>query len=110
VRPKQDELTSEGVSALPSLPMPLPVDPADFVVLAVSIAIAALASAYLVAAEQHGHPLRQEQCRQEIAHCRLRSPAISGSSVGPSAPQFHCYCCPTRSWLSSLFASLCFSL
>ena len=44
-----------------------PVDPADFVVLAVGVVVAALRAAELVAAEQQRHALRQQQRGQEVA-------------------------------------------
>ena len=45
--------------------------------------------AELVAAEEHRHALREEQRREEVALLARRSSLISGSSVGPSTPQFH---------------------
>src|SRR5271166_6482343 len=72
--PKQDELADEGEQRRSFVTHALPVEPADFVILAVGVAVAALASAELVAAEQHWHPLREEQRRQEIAHLPLAEP------------------------------------
>src|SRR4051812_39370362 len=45
-----------------------PVVPGDLVVLAIRVVVAALRAADLVASAEHRHPLRQEQCREEIAH------------------------------------------
>ena len=45
----------------------LPVVPGDLVVLAVGVVVAVLGAADLVAAEEHGHALRQEQRGQEVA-------------------------------------------
>src|SRR5581483_4104837 len=45
----------------------LPVEPGQLVVLAVGIVVALLRAADLVAAEQHGDALRQEQRGQEVA-------------------------------------------
>src|ERR1700751_2490874 len=44
----------------------LPIKPADLVVLAISVVIAILRPAPLIAAGQHGHALRKKKCRQEI--------------------------------------------
>ena len=45
----------------------LPVEPADLVVLAVGVVVAQLRAADLVATEQHGHALGEEQRGQEVA-------------------------------------------
>src|SRR5687767_6289931 len=45
----------------------LPVVPGDVVVLAVTVVVSTLRAGDFVAAEQHRHPLREEERRQEIA-------------------------------------------
>ena len=45
-----------------------PVDPADLVVLAVGVVVALLRAIQLVAGQQHGHALREEQRGQQVAH------------------------------------------
>ena len=45
----------------------LPVDPAELVVLAVGVVVAALRAAELVAGEQHRHPLREQERGEEVA-------------------------------------------
>ena len=45
----------------------LPVDPADFVVLAIGIVVALLGAGELVAGEQHRRALRQQQGAKEVA-------------------------------------------
>src|SRR5437773_10381967 len=45
----------------------LPIEPADLVVLAISVVIAVLRPAPLIAAGQHRHALRKKKRRQEIS-------------------------------------------
>src|SRR6202035_3594612 len=46
---------------------PLPVQPADLVVLTISVVVPLLGAAELVAGQKHGHALRQKEHRQKIA-------------------------------------------
>src|SRR4051794_40959425 len=46
---------------------PIPVEPAYFVVLAISVVIALLASSGFISGVQHRHTLAQKEGRQEIA-------------------------------------------
>ena len=57
-----------------------------------------------------GTPCERNSVVRKFRCCRARSARISGSSVGPSAPQFHERLSSVPSWLPSPFASLCFSL
>ena len=45
----------------------VPIDPADLIVLAIGVVVAALRSPHFVAATEHRHPLRQEQGGEHVA-------------------------------------------
>jgi hypothetical protein len=113
--PEHRVLTPEGDDALTPLREVgvdvVPAEPRDLVVLAIGVVVAALRSAELVAAEEHGDALRQQQRRDEVAPLsRPQLPRWPGRSVGPSVPWFHDRLCDSPSLLSSPLASLCFSL
>src|SRR5581483_6251545 len=55
-------------------------------------------------------PCERKSVVRKLRCCRSRSERTSGSSVGPSAPQFHERLSSVPSWFASLFASLCLSL
>src|SRR5581483_8502505 len=57
-----------------------------------------------------GTPCERKSVVRKLRCCRSRSERPSGSSVGPSAPQFHERLSSVPSWFASLFASLCLSL
>ena len=57
-----------------------------------------------------GMPCDNSRVTRKLRFCRARKLRISGSSVGPSAPQFHERLLLSPSRLSSPFASLCLSL
>src|SRR6266513_3579687 len=57
-----------------------------------------------------GTPWERKSVVKKFRRCRDRSALISGSSVGPSTPQFHELLWLSPSRFSSPFASLCFSL
>ena len=106
---QRDQAPREGEQLL--LPgVEVPVEPGDLVVLAPAVVVAALGAAHLVAAQQHRRALREESVVRKLRICRARSAWISGSSVGPSAPQFQERLSSVPSRLSSPLASLCFSL
>src|SRR6478672_7547271 len=46
----------------------LPVEPADFVILAIGVVVSLLRSGPFVAGSDHGHALRKEQSREHVAH------------------------------------------
>src|SRR5687767_15171448 len=48
-----------------------PIHPRDLVVLAIGVVVAALRAPHLVAGEEHGHSLRKEQRRKEVAFLPL---------------------------------------
>ena len=62
---KGDHATGE-VEDFSVLFQAVPVMPARFVVLAVSVVVTALGAAKFVSAEQHRHPARDEQSQQEV--------------------------------------------
>ena len=89
----------------------VPVLPGDLVVLAPRVVVAALGPSHLVAARgSSGTPWDSRSVVSRLRCWRARSSRISGSSVGPSAPQFHDRLSSVPSRLSSRFASLCLSL
>src|SRR4051812_28805450 len=57
-----------------------------------------------------GVPCEKKSVAMKLRFWRSRNALISGSSVSPSAPQFHELLFELPSRLSSLFASLCLSL
>src|SRR5580704_11171447 len=57
-----------------------------------------------------GTPCESIKVAMKFRRCRLRSRLTSGSSVGPSAPQFQELLLLSPSRFSSPFASLCLSL
>src|SRR5262249_53403536 len=57
-----------------------------------------------------GTPCERKRVVRKFRCCRSRSELTSGSSVGPSTPQFQLRLSSVPSRLSSRFASLCFSL
>ena len=61
-----DEMANIVKEPLPIL-IQMPVEPAQFVVLAIGIVVALLGSADFIAGEQHRHALRQQQGGQQIA-------------------------------------------
>src|SRR3712207_4977372 len=61
-----DQPAREGELAL-LVAVELPAEPGEVVVLAPRVVVAVLGARELVAAEQHRHPLRQEERRQEVA-------------------------------------------
>src|SRR6185437_15981586 len=63
--PKLGELFDEGDQRLAAL-ADVPVDPADLVVLAISVVVAALGAGELVASEQHRRALAEQQRRQDV--------------------------------------------
>ena len=106
-RPKGDEAPREGGHLGVGVG---PVVPGDLVVLAVGVVVALLGAAELVAAEQHaGRPRTAAGWRAGSRRWLRRSAMISGSSVGPSTPQFHERLSSVPSRLSSPLASLCLS-
>ena len=89
----------------------VPVGPADLVVLAVGVVVAALRLAELVAAADHRHALREQQRRHEVALLPLAQlEHAPDRRSGPSTPQFQLRLWFSPSRLSSPLASLCFSL
>ena len=89
----------------------VPVEPRDLVVLAVGVVVAALGPTQLVAARgSSGPPGTTGAWRRGCGADAARSARMSGSSVGPSTPQFHDRLCDSPSRLSSPLASLSFSL
>ena len=64
---KPGQCSDEAEKIFPLGPDILPVSPADLVILAVRIVVAALCPAELVACDQHGHPLREQEGRQHVA-------------------------------------------
>src|SRR6185312_3676845 len=63
--PKLGELFDEGDQRLAAL-ADVPVDPADLVVLAIGVVVAALGAGKLVAGEQHRGALAEQQRRQDV--------------------------------------------
>src|SRR6266508_1572075 len=57
-----------------------------------------------------GTPIDSSSVQRKLRCCRERSVLMFGSSVGPSAPQFHERLSFAPSLLFSPFASLCLSL
>ena len=103
----RDEL-EEGLVAIAHL---FPVHPGQLVVLAIGVVVAGLRAPDLVAHQQHGRSLREQQSAATAPRrMRSRRSPISGSSETPSTPQFQLRLssCPSR--LSSPLASLCLSL
>src|SRR3954452_3306662 len=67
-----------------------PVVPGDVVVLAVGVVVPPLAAAHLVAAEQHGYALGQEQGAEEVpplADADLADLLVVGVALGPAVPR-----------------------
>ena len=67
-----------------------PVDPGDLVVLAVSVVVALLSSAELVAAQHHRDAERQQQGRQHcpgLARPQREDGRVSGRALGPAVPR-----------------------
>ena len=89
----------------------VPVEPAELVVLAVGVVVAALrpprSRRRPAASARRG---RGAASRGSSAICRSRSAFTTGSSVSPSTPQFQERLSVVPSRLSSRFASLCRSL
>ena len=73
----------------------IPVDPADLVVLAVGVVVAALRAIQLVARQQHRHALREEQRGQHVAHLaaaqRDDAPVV-GRTFDAAVPADGCGC------------------
>src|SRR5580704_7486477 len=63
-----------------------PVKPADLVILTIGIIIAALGSAKLIAAEQHGNPARDEQGQKEILDQSVAHALDTGILARPFHP------------------------
>ena len=84
-----------------------PVEPADLVVLAVRVVVASLRPAHLVAHQTASASPRAISEMQKFFTCRRRSRSTSGSSVGPSTPQFQDRFSSVPSRSPSPFASLC---
>ena len=67
----------------------LPVEPGDLVVLAVGVVVAAAACGRSRRRRSSiGTPCESSSVARKLRFCRARSAMISGSSVGPSTPQF----------------------
>jgi hypothetical protein len=62
---ERDQLPHEAQHAAVALDEP-PVEPGEIVVLAIGVVVAALAAQHLVAGEDHGHSLAQEQDGHEV--------------------------------------------
>ena len=84
-----------------------PVEPGDLVVLAVGVVVALLGAAHLVPAEQHRDAEGQQQGGEHRPGLAGPQGQHAGSSVGPSAPQFHERLSSVPSRLASPLASLC---
>src|SRR5271165_3519851 len=68
----------------------VPVVPTDLVVLAVGVVVAALGAQDLIAAAQHGNPLRKKQRRQQVACLYFARPVdlrIIGRPLGAHVPR-----------------------
>ena len=63
-----------------------PVNPTGFIVLAVSIVVAALSAAKFVPAEQHRNPARDQQGQKEVLDLAFPMDSIWASVVSPSEP------------------------
>ena len=85
----------------------VPVEPTRVVVLAIGVIVAALTTPHLIAHNKHGHTHRQHTGSEKVLHLPVAKPSISGSSVGPSTPQFQLRFSSRPSRLSSPFSSLC---
>ncbi len=70
LRPQRHHLLGEGEQPL-ILRAPLPVDPADLVVLTVGVVVAKLAAAHLVAGEEVGSALGEQQGGDQVAFLLL---------------------------------------
>src|SRR6516164_3246269 len=88
----------------------LPVQPTDFVVLAVCIVVAALGAADSSPITIIGTPSESIVTVRKFFICRFRSFSINGSFVGPSEPQFQLRLSLAPSRLPSPLSSLCLSL
>ena len=83
--------------------------PGELRVLAPGIVVPVLRAADLVAAQKHGHAVREEHGREEIpllALAQREHPGIVGPF--PPTPQFHERLSSDPSRFPSRFASLCF--
>ena len=78
-----DELQEVGLRLVQ-----VPVEPGQFVVLAIGVVVALLGAADFVAGQDHRHALGKQQRGQEVPHLLAPQARIAGSSVGPSTPQF----------------------
>ena len=65
-----------------------PIQPRGLVVLGIGIVVALLSMSEFVAGKQHRRAVRSNIVASKFRFWRSRSAVISGSSVGPSAPQF----------------------
>ena len=105
-----DQLADEAVEVGVAVDQ-RPVDPTDLVVLAPGVVVALLGPEHLVAAQDHGHALRDQERRHQVAGlagAELRGRL--GSSVGPSTPQFQAEVRVEPSRFPSPLISLCLAL
>jgi hypothetical protein len=87
--PERDELARE-LEQRGALLLEAPVEPAELVVLAVGVVVAALRAAHLVAHEQHRHALREKQRREQVALlplAELQDLRIVGLAFGAAVPR-----------------------
>ena len=88
--PELDQLPGEFEKRFLLFVSCFPIEPADLVVLAIGVVVAILG-----ARPSHrrrssiGTPWERKSVVRKFRRCRSRKALISGSSVGPSAPQFH---------------------
>src|SRR5258708_12521683 len=75
-----DEVVAFAVEAIP-------IDPADFVILAISIVVAGLRVGDLIAGEDQRQALRQQQTCKLISAKLPRSAITPGPPLRPSCPQ-----------------------
>ena len=109
VAPERDERATVKVSRSSSSVRP--VDPGDLVVLAVGVVVAAAACGR--ARRRAAASARPGSATAWPGSCAAAGPgsaSTSGSSVGPSTPQFQLRLCVSPSSPPSPLASLCFSL
>src|SRR5271165_2555615 len=101
-----DEFLREPVQ-IPMAVEKAPVEPADLVVLAICVVVAALRSAHFVAHLEHRGTDRNQQNDKEVLDLASAKSLVAASSVGPSIPQFQDKLLSDPSRLSSPFVSLC---
>ena len=86
-----------------------PVNPARFIVLAVSVVVAALGAAEFISSQQHWHPARDQQGQKEVLDPAFPESLDSGIRCLAFTAAVLAEFALLPSWLSSPFASLCLS-